>query len=151
MAIVNVTPGEFGDFVMVYLLDKVLHPDEVSKGNELFDDAIKELTARGAKPTLTKYYLNVPSQMRFDYRRIKDVFEGKGSVQQIRIEPEKETGKEPPKGKEKKKEKEGIIKKGAKAIKKALKKLISQGPESLSGEEIDMINEWLETKGDEIL
>lgn len=145
MATVNVTPGEFGDIVMIYLLDKVLHPDEVSKGNERFDETIDLLKRRGLKAPLTKYYLDAPTEQRFNYKRIKDTLEGGERFDNIRIGPHKKE-----KVKDKKKEKEGLIKTIGKKI---LKKLIGQGPESLSQEEHDILNEFIESldKGDEYL
>jgi hypothetical protein len=141
MAIINLTPGEFGDFVMIYLLDKVLHPDEVSTGNERFNDTIDLMSKRGLKSQLTKYYLSTNAEQRFNYKRIKDVFDSSsGNFGSIRIGPHKEEVVKT-KEKDKEKEKEGLIKKLGK---KALKKLIGQGPESLSKEDYKMLNEYIE-------
>lgn len=138
MATINLTSSEFGDFVMIYLLDKMLHPKEVSNRNEQFNETIDLLSKRGVKSVLTKYYLNTTSEQRFNYKRIKDTFEdSSGRFDNIRIGPHKAE----PETKEKEKEKEGFLKKTGKKI---LKKLLGQGPESLSKEELEILNEFME-------
>lgn len=136
MATINLTPKQFGDFTVSFLLDKILHPDEVVPGDEDFDKFIDSIKSKGAKSALTQYYVQMDSQSRLNYKRVKDVFDGSdNSIQQIKVMPEK---KIPKKGK---KEKEGFLKKVGKAV---LKKLIGQGPLSLSSEEWKLLNETIE-------
>ena len=136
MATINLTPKQFGDLTVSFLLDKILHPDEVVPGDEEFDKFIDSIKSKGAKSALTQYYVQMDSQSRLNYKRIKDVFDGSdNSIQQIKVMPEK---KIPKKGK---KEKEGFLKKVGKKI---LKKLIGQGPLSLDAEEWKILNETIE-------
>ncbi len=125
----------------MFLYDKILHPKEVVPENERFNNFTKDISGKGIKAPLTQYYMKSGSEARLNYRRIKDIFDGTtDSIQQIRIGPEKEV-----KGKEDaKKDKEGIGKKLAKFGKRVLKKLIAQGPESLSADERLLLVEWME-------
>ena len=102
---------------------------------------------KGSKGSITNYYMRSDSETRLNYKRIKDIFDGTtNSIQQIRIGPEKEVkGKEVSKGKEK----EGIGAKLKKFGKKILKKLIGQGPESLSADERLLLVEWMESLDDD--
>ena len=73
---INVTPKEFADFSLIFLLNKILKPDEVVDGYEEFDEFGDTLTKKGMRSILLKYYLGLESNMRVKYKRIKDVFEG---------------------------------------------------------------------------
>ena len=137
MATINVTPEEFANLTVSFILDKLLHPDEVVTGSEDFNKLSKVLSGKGMKGSLTQHYLTTSSTERLNYKRIKDIFDGStSSIQQIRIGPKKEISK-----KEKEKEKESLVKKIGK---KVLKKLIGQGPMSLSKEEWQTLNEMIE-------
>ena len=134
MATINLTPKEFGDLTVSFLLDKMLHPDEVVSGDEGFDKVIDSLSSR--KSALTQHYVQMDSASRLQYKRIKDIFDGStNDTQTIKIMPAKKIPKKD------KKEKEGFIKKVGKAL---LKKLIGQGPLSLSSEEWKLLNETIE-------
>lgn len=136
MATINVTPKQFADLTVSFLLDKILHPDEVVADNEQFNEFAKAIKGKGMKSALTQYYIQMDSQSRLDYKRIKDIFDGSSNdIQNIKVLPEKKTKKKS------KKEKEGFIKKVGKAV---LKKLIGQGPLSLSAEEWQTLNETIE-------
>jgi len=136
MATINLTPKQFGDLTVSFLLDKILHPDEVVSGDEEFDKFIDSIKSKGAKTALTQYYVQMDSQSRLNYKRIKDVFDGSdNSIQQIKVMPEKKIPKKD------KKDKEGFLKKVGKKI---LKKLIGQGPLSLDAEEWKILNETIE-------
>ena len=136
MATINVTPKQFGDLTVSFLLDKILHPDEVATGNKEFDKFIESIKGKGAKSALTQHYVQMDSKSRLNYKRIKDVFDGSdNSIQQIKVMPEKKIPKKD------KKEKEGFLKKVGKAV---LKKLIGQGPLSLDPEEWKILNETIE-------
>ena len=82
------------------------------------------------------YYLNLPTEMRLDYKRIKDVLKGGSSIHEIRILPDKE------KDKEDKKEKGGLVRKAVKIVKKLLKK------EEVSKEELNLLLETVQDKED---
>jgi hypothetical protein len=136
MATINVTPKQFADLSVSFLLDKILHPDEVVSGNKEFDEFTASIKGKGMKSALTQYYIKMDSQSRLDYKRIKDIFDGStNDIQNIKVVPEKKVKKKD------KKEKEGFLKKVGKAV---LKKLIGQGPLSLSTEEWNVLNETIE-------
>jgi len=124
MAKINVTNKTYPNFVVAYLFDKLLHPDEVSVGNELFDKFSIQLRQKGFLPLVRDYYLSMDSQDRLKYKLIKDSFEAiTTSNAVIQIVPEKfEKKPETPKQQNKK------IKGGV--IKRIIKKLVA-------GDELD--------------
>jgi len=71
---INLTSNEFPNIVVAYLLDKFLHPDEVSVGNEQFDELIEDMRVRGMLPLSRTYYLQMSALYRVKYKLIKDVF-----------------------------------------------------------------------------
>jgi len=129
----NLTPNEFADLVASFLFDKMLKPDKVVPNNEMFNEFIDKMIGKGAKSLLMSYYLNLPSEARLDYKRIKDVFKG-GSGHEIRIVPEDK------KDIKDKKEKGGLIRKAVKIVKKLLKK------ENVSKEELNLLLETVQKK-----
>ena len=136
MTTLNLTPKEYADLTVSFLLDKMLHPDEVVSGNENFNKLAEKFKNLGLKPHLTKYYIDMDSMARMNYKRIKDAFdESNDNPQTIKVNPRKVDKKKS------KKEKEGFLKKVGKTI---LKKLIGQGPMSLSKEEWQTLNEMIE-------
>ena len=136
MSTINVTPKEFGDLTVSFLLDKILHPDEVVPNNKEFNEFIDSIKGKGAKSALTQHYVHMDSQSRLNYKRIKDIFDGTtNDIQNIKVVPEKKLPKKD------KKEKEGLLKKVGKEV---LKKLLGQGPLSLSSEEWKVLNETIE-------
>ena len=136
MATINVTPKQFADLTVSFLLDKILHPDEVVSGDEEFDKFTTSIKGKGMKSALTQYYVKMDSQSRLDYKRIKDIFDGTtNDIQNIKVVPEKKIKKKD------KKEKEGFLKRVGKAV---LKKLIAQGPLSLDKTEWEVLNETIE-------
>lgn len=136
MTTLNLTPEGYSDLVVSFLLDKLLHPDEVAAEDEDFNKLAEKMKNMGLKPHLTKHYINMNSTSRMNYRRIKDAFDGsKDDPQTIKINPVKVDKKKS------KKEKEGFLKKVGK---KLLKKLIGQGPMSLSKDEWQTLNEMIE-------
>jgi len=132
----NLTPNEFADIVAVFLFDKFLYPDKVVPNNELFNELIDKLSGKGTKSLLMGYYLNMPTEMRLNYKRIKDVLKGGGSSHEIRIVPEDKVDKKD------KKEKGGLIRKAVKIVKKLLKK------EEVSKEELNLLLETVQEKED---
>ena len=136
MTTLNLSPSEYADLTVSFLLDKMLHPDEIVPDNENFNELAEKLKGLGVKPHLTKYYINMDSMARMNYKRIKDGFDGSSdNPQTIKVNPAKVDKKKS------KKEKEGFLKKVGKAV---LKKLIGQGPMSLSKEEWQTLNEMIE-------
>ena len=120
MSKVNVTNKTYPNIaVIAYLFDKLLHPEEVSVGNELFDKFADQLRRKGFLPLIRDYYLRMDSNDRMKYKYIKDAFEGVSTSNAvIQIVPEK-FEKEPETPKEKIKKKKGGI------IKRMLKKLVA--------------------------
>ena len=116
MSKINVTTNTFPDIVVAYLFDKVLHPEDISNNNELFDKFIEKLKGRGIIPLLRDYYLSMDPKNRVKYKLISDAFEGiTTSNAVISIVPEK-FDKAPEKEKE-----DGAIKKIAKKMLGVLK------------------------------
>ena len=72
MAKVKLTPEEWGDFVMVFLLDSIVH-DGILDENPEFRDMIEEFKKKGVKSKLLKYYLSLPADIRMRYKRMKPV------------------------------------------------------------------------------
>lgn len=128
----NLSPNEFADLVASFLFDKLLYPDKVVSNNKMFNELMEKLSGKGAKSLLMSYYLNLNSNSRLDYKRIKDVFKNGNSIHEIRIIPEDE------KNKKYKKEKGGLVRKAIKIVKKLLKK------EQVSKEELNLLLETVE-------
>jgi hypothetical protein len=109
---INVTPEEFQDVVVAFLLDKLLHPNEIVPNNEGFNKLAKIMSGKGLKSRFMMYYLDMDTRNRVQYKRIKDIFDGTTSGSAvINISPSKK--------KEKDKDTKGIM---MKIIKKLLKK-----------------------------
>lgn len=127
MARLNLTPDEFANIVTIFLYDKVLHPDKIATKNEEFNEFIDKIGSV-IRPLLTKNYVNLPSDQRYNYKRIKDVFHGKSSgIETIRIIPSVEKVKK--------------IEKEKGTIKKLIGKLLNQ--ETLKPDEMDLIYEYV--------
>ena len=133
MAKIRVEPNEFADIVISFLLDKMIHPEEVVPNNDDFNEFIEKIRGKGLKTLMMKYFLNMDSKTRVKYKLIKDVFEeGSSETSVINISPEKV---------EKKKE---VSKKSL--LKKIIKKLISSG--TIADNEEKMLLESLEEEND---
>ena len=126
---INISPEEFGDFVISFLFDKLLHFDEVIPDNNDFNKIMEVMENKGMKARFMRYYLDMDAVNRKKYKRIKKVFDGTtNEMSTINIVPEKSVEK-------KKKPKEGIIKK---ILKKLLKK------EDLTNDEENLLLEMFE-------
>lgn len=92
MATLNLTPETFADIAMIWLFDHVMNPEQIN--NKAFADFVEKHDSK-IKPALMKYYLDSIPTRRYEYKRIKDIFENSGSksLHQIRIGPEKEIKK----------------------------------------------------------
>jgi len=75
MSKVNVTPDQFGDIVVAFLLDKLLHEEEVIPNNKDFNVYAEKMAGKGMKPLSLNYYLRMNANLRVYYKRIKKVFE----------------------------------------------------------------------------
>ena len=125
MAKVSISPEEFGDFVVSFLLDKTIHPDEVIPGNEHFNKFMKDMKGKGIKSPMIQYYLSMNPNMRLYYKRVKPTLEGdKSSNSVIYLMPHMD----------KEKKKDGIIKR---TIKKLLKR------ESITKDERNLLMEYV--------
>ena len=119
MSRINVTNKTYPNFVIAYLFDKLLHPDDVSVGNELFDKFVIQLRHKGFLPLIRDYYLSMDSQDRLKYKLIKDAFEAiTTSNAVIQIVPEKFEKKPDTAKQQNKKIKGGVIR-------RMLKKLVA--------------------------
>lgn len=137
MSKINVTNKTYPNIVIAYLFDKLLHPEEVSVGNELFDKFVIQLKKKGFLPIIRDYYLNMDSQDRLKYKLIKDGFEAiTTSNTVIQIVPEKFEKKPETPAQKIKKQKGGVIR-------RMLKKLVASN--ELSKEEAEyLIEDFLE-------
>lgn len=128
MATLNLPVKEFTDVMMIWLFDMVMNPDQIQ--NDDFREFIEKHSSK-LKTPLMKYYLDTRGESRVDYKRIKGVFDGSDkNIQQIRIFPDEEV-------EEKKKSKNGIVKK---IIKKLIKK------EEISIKEKQLLKEIIDSE-----
>jgi len=87
-----VKASEFADLTASFLLDKLMNPDDVigPEYNEDFNVLMEIMNRKGMRAFLMKYYMNMGSGKRIQYKRIKDVFrvdKSKGSST-IEIKPD---------------------------------------------------------------
>ena len=133
MAKISVTSNEFADIVISFLLDKIMHSDEIIPDNEIFNDLSEKMRSKGMRSVLLQYYFDMDTNSRVKYKRIKGVFDNSSSNKSvIEIVPEAFEVSEP------EEPKDGIIKKAVK-IAKAL--LLKQGNEKLTDSELERIVE----------
>jgi hypothetical protein len=66
----NVTPSEFADLVCIFLLQKLLYPEEVVFDNEPFNEIMESMNNKGMRSLLLNYYLSLPSDIRVKYKMI---------------------------------------------------------------------------------
>ena len=76
MAKLTLSGSEFGDVVMLFLYDKLLHPDQILEAdiNETFNAFAEVLMRRGMKAPLLQCYMDTNPMLRVKYRLIRDVF-----------------------------------------------------------------------------
>jgi hypothetical protein len=67
---VNLTPEEFSNFVASYLLDCLLHIDEINMSDD-FREIVDVLDNKGMKSFLLMKYLKMDSNERLNYKRIR--------------------------------------------------------------------------------
>jgi hypothetical protein len=131
MSKINVTANEFADIVVSFLLDKLLNPDEVIPSNEDFDKYMEKMKLKGMKSVSLTYYLNLNTNLRVAYKRIKSVFEDdKSGSSVIYIYPNKKAKEE--------------TDKKASMVKRIMKKLLKK--EDISKGERNLLVESFGTK-----
>lgn len=74
MSKINITGNTFPHIVMSYLLDKLLHLESVSPGNEEFAEIMRKLKGKGMLPLIRNYYLDMDTEYRVKYKLIKSAF-----------------------------------------------------------------------------
>lgn len=132
MGKVNTSPAQYCDITVAFLLDKMLHMEEIAPSNEDFNKLMENLKGKGMKSILLKYYLSMDPQIRLYYKRIKPSLEVEGRGNSvINIMPFL--------GREEEDEKEGIIK-------RALRKLLRR--ESITQQEENLLTEELLNEGE---
>jgi len=117
MAKVKLTPSEWGDFVLVFLLDAIVHPKILDENPE-FRDMVDEMSTKGLKSNLLKYYLSLPGDIRIKYKRLKPtMLQAKGEDQaDIMIRRPATTTLKKAMKKVEKGKKKGLIRKAVKAV-----------------------------------
>lgn len=117
MAKVKITPSEWGDFVMIFLLDAMVHPQILDENPE-FREMIDEFKAKGLKSNLLSYYLSLPGDIRIKYKRLKPtMIAGKGEDQaDIMIKRPATTTLKKAMKKVEKGKKKSILRKAVKAV-----------------------------------
>ena len=71
---INVTPSEFADIICIFLLQKLLHPDEVVFENEPFNKIMDIMNNKGMRSQLLQHFLSLPSHTRVKYKFIAKSF-----------------------------------------------------------------------------
>jgi hypothetical protein len=133
MTILHFTPEEFATFVLSFLMDKTINPDEVVTKDDRFNTFIEKYSVR-FKSILMQYYLDSDAIERMQYKRVKDIFQigaDNKKSHTIRITPSKT--------KEEKEKERGF-----------LRKLIAKilGNESLDMEDKNLILEYLDIENE---
>lgn len=70
---IKVSPEEFFNVIMIYLLDKINNPEKVGPWNDEIDDIIDKMRST-IKGDLINHYLSLDSDQKIYYKRIRDVF-----------------------------------------------------------------------------
>ncbi len=65
---IQVDSDTWPNIIIAYLMDKMLHPDEISENNELFNDIMDKMKKKGMLPLLRHYYLEMDANWRMRYR-----------------------------------------------------------------------------------
>lgn len=85
MAGIRVTPDQFADIVVAFLLDNIMHPKEILPNNAEFDYVTDKMKGSGLKSQLLSYYIDTSSITRGKYRMIRDSFTGQDNSNTIVI------------------------------------------------------------------
>ena len=113
MSQIQVDPEEFADIVLIFLQDSMR--EGLLPENERFTKFIGQLEKKGFKTHLLQHYLDMSSQTRVKYKRIKQTFAG-GDSSKINIihqsfDPNAALKNNP---------KDGIVKKTIKTLKRSI-------------------------------
>lgn len=84
MASTIISKEEFIDYMMMLLLEKLLHPDSVMPNYELFNDITDTMSSRGIRQLLLFYYVNTDATIRSKFKSSKKVFK-EGSMESLNI------------------------------------------------------------------
>jgi hypothetical protein len=134
MAKINLTPSEFADFIIPFLLDNILNPDDVLNENNSFSNFISDIEKKGMKPKILKYYIDLDSKTRLKYKKIRKIFTNeKIDNVVINIFSEK-------KDKEKEDKENNLLK-------KSIKKLLNMDY-NINHEEEKILNEFIKNIGE---
>jgi len=74
MGKIIVDPEEFFDIIMIFLFDIINNREEILLKNEDIVDILNIFERKGLKSPLMQYYLNLTSEQRVKYKRIRDSF-----------------------------------------------------------------------------
>lgn len=85
MASIRVTPDEFADFVIAFLLDSMMRSDKVLDENDEYHYIIRKMERAGLKSQLLSYFLDTSAITRGKYKIISKSFTGEESQNSIVI------------------------------------------------------------------
>jgi hypothetical protein len=85
MAGIKVSPDEFADIVVAFLLDNIMQPGEILPNNVEFDYITDKMKNGGLKSPLMSYYIDTSSITRGKYKMIRGSFTGKDKQNTIVI------------------------------------------------------------------
>jgi len=69
---INITAEELVSIMLLYLLDKINHSEELRPHDKEFENIFKKIEF--LKPELSKFFLNTNINNRIFYKRLRDVF-----------------------------------------------------------------------------
>lgn len=74
MASTNLTKDEFVDFIVAFLLDKMIRGEEILPNNESFNELMKTMKSRGVDKLLLNHYISSDPLVRNKYKSVRKVF-----------------------------------------------------------------------------
>lgn len=74
MGKIIVSPDEFFSVIMVFLYDMIVNNEEILLQGKDIQGMIDKMIKKGMKSPLMQFYLNLNSEERLKYKRIKDSF-----------------------------------------------------------------------------
>ena len=89
MAGIRVTPDQYSDITVAFLLDAMMKPDEVLADNLEFHYIIKKMKKAGLKAQLLSYYLNTNAGTRTKYKVLRKSFTKEAPTNNILITGDK--------------------------------------------------------------
>ncbi len=85
MAGIRVSPDEFADIVVAFLLDNIMQPGDILPNNVEFDYITDKMKNGGLKSPLLSYYIDTSSITRGKYKMIRNSFTGQDKSNTIVI------------------------------------------------------------------